>query len=63
MSCLLATVSCAGNTFPNVPASAASVNCHGDCVLVTKALVKEHAELFEEVIRLRAALAICEKRR
>jgi hypothetical protein len=46
-----------------VPASAASVACTMDCVLVTRALVKEHAELFDEVIRLHAALAICEKRR
>lgn len=63
MSCLLGTVSCAGNRVPSVPASAASVRCQTECVSVTKALVKEHAELFEENIRLHAALAICEHRR
>ena len=63
MLSLLGTVSCAGNKVPEVPASASSVRCMQDCVSVTKAFVKEHADLFDEAIRLRAALAICEKRR
>ena len=56
IACLLSTASCA--TAP-APSSDASVQCTAECVLVTKALVKEHADLFQEAIRLRAALASC----
>jgi hypothetical protein len=46
-----------------VLSSDATTQCKADCVPVSKSFVKEHAELFEEVIRLREALAICEKRK
>lgn len=47
---------------PNVPSSDATVQCQKDCVSVSKALVKEHADLFDEVIRLRAALEVCREK-
>lgn len=43
---------------PSVPANAATVQCHVDCVPVSKAFIKEHADLYDEVIRLRAALKL-----
>lgn len=58
--CLLSTVSC-GRAI--VSSADNTVQCKADCAFVSKALIKEHAELFDEVIRLREALAICEKRR
>ena len=39
---------------------AASVNCKQDCIAVTKQFVLEHAILFEQVIRLKAALKSCQ---
>jgi hypothetical protein len=57
---LLSTVSCANSIPPN--RAGASVQCTSDCVAVTKGLLIEHAELFNEVIRLRMALAKCEGR-
>lgn len=44
-----------------VPPSDATVQCTVDCWPVSKAFVKEHANLFNEVIRLRAALEECRK--
>ena len=43
---------------PSVPANAATVQCQTDCVPVSKAFIKEHADLYDEVIRLRAALKL-----
>jgi hypothetical protein len=45
-----------------VPADAATVQCRQECVSVSRAFVKEHANLFDEVIRLRAALKLCQER-
>ena len=47
---------------PSVPASDASVQCRQDCVSVTKAFVKEHANLYDEAIRLRASLKMCQEK-
>ena len=38
----------------------ASVNCQHECVAVTKQFVLEHAVLFEQTIRLKAALKACQ---
>ena len=38
----------------------ASVNCQHECVAVTQQFVLEHAVLFEQVIRLKAALKACQ---
>lgn len=56
MLCLSGFVSCASKPAPSVPANAATVQCTTDCVAVSKAFIKEHADLYDEVIRLRAAL-------
>ena len=63
MLCWGSIVSCAESKGREVPASAATLQCQVDCVSVSKALVKEHYDLFDENIRLKAALAICERRR
>lgn len=55
-------VSCSTKPAPNVPASDASVQCTVDCVSVTKAFVKEHANLFDELIRTKAALEEARKK-
>lgn len=60
MLCLLSTASCAR---PIVSSSPGTVQCLNDCVTVTKGILKEHAQLFDETIRLRDALSICEKRK
>jgi hypothetical protein len=39
----------------------ATVQCTTDCVQVSKGFLKEHAELFNEAIRLRAELAQCRR--
>lgn len=39
----------------------ASVVCTQDCVPVTKGFVKEHAALFNELIRTKAALKMCQE--
>ena len=62
MCCLTLTASCANKLNPSMPPSAASVQCMTDCVAVTKTYVKEHAELFAEVIRLRAAVKFCHEK-
>lgn len=60
MPCLLSIASCAR---PIVSSAPAARHCVADCVTVTKGILKEHAELFDETIRLRDALAICEGRK
>lgn len=60
MLCLLSIASC-GRTI--VLSSDATTQCKTECVSVSQSFVKEHAELFEEVIRLRDALAMCEGRK
>jgi hypothetical protein len=56
------TASCASKV-PNVPASDATVQCHTDCVQVSKAFLKEHADLFDEVIRTKSALKLCQEKK
>lgn len=62
MLCLVNIVSCTSKQGLSVPASDATTRCKTDCVSVSKALVKEHANLFDEAIRLRAALEDCRKK-
>ena len=63
MLSLVTIVSCTTKPVPSVPASDATVQCEKDCWSVSKAFVKEHANLFNEVIKLRAALEECRKAR
>jgi hypothetical protein len=63
MLCLGSMSACAGKPAPSVPASAATVQCKVDCVSVSKAFIKQHAELYEEAIKMRAALKFCEDKR
>ena len=58
-------VSCRTPSAPNPVEVDASVNCRrpaDKCIAVSRAFVDEHARLFDQVIRLKAALKICEKR-
>ena len=48
---------------PSVPASDATVQCQKDCVSVSKAFIKEHGNLFDEAIRLRASLKMCQEKK
>lgn len=41
----------------------ATLQCQKACVSVSKGFVKEHAELFDELIRTRAALKMCHETR
>ena len=47
---------------PSVPASDATTQCKADCVSVSKAFIKEHANLFYELIRTKAALKLCQEK-
>jgi len=60
--CLLSIVSCASKRDPNLAIGAATLQCQVECVSVSKAFVKEHAELFDEDIKLRAALKLCNEK-
>ena len=58
---MLSLASCghfASKPAPSVPANEATVQCRTDCVPVSKAFIKEHADLYDEVIRLRAAMKL-----
>lgn len=61
--CLLSTANCANKLDPNAPIGAETTQCAEDCVMVSKAFVKEHAVLFDENIRFRAALKFCQEKR
>ena len=54
--------SCTRPDLNGVPASDATVQCKTDCWSVSKAFVKEHAVLFNEVVKLRAALEACREK-
>ena len=41
----------------------ATVQCQTNCVSVSKEFVKEHGRLFARVIRLKAALKLCQERK
>jgi hypothetical protein len=62
MLCLASIVSCANKPARSVTPSEATVQCTEDCWSVSKAFVKEHANLFNEVIRLRALAEEARKR-
>lgn len=66
MLSLMSIGGCASKLVPRAPSSAASVQCEdgtgNHCWSVTPAYVKEHALLFDEVIRLRAALKMCQEK-
>ena len=62
--CFSSFVSCRTTPAPNTVEVEASANCHlpGDqCIAVTRAFVMEHAILFEQTIRLKAALKVCQQ--
>lgn len=59
---LLSVTSCQSKPAQSIPASDATVQCQKDCIAVSKAFVKEHANLFNEVIRTKAALEDCRKK-
>jgi hypothetical protein len=40
----------------------ATMQCQTDCVSVSKGYAIEHGQLFDEVIRLRAALEVCREK-
>ena len=61
--CGLSIVSCSTKLDPNLVIGEASVQCTTDCVAVTKGFVKEHATLFDELIRTKAALKMCQEKR
>ena len=56
-------VSCRTPSAPSTVEVEASVNCRGPadkCIAVTRAFLDEHLRLFEQNIRLRQALKICQ---
>lgn len=63
MCCSLIIASCANKLDRNAPIGAETTQCAEDCVMVSKAFVKEHAVLFDENIRFRAALKFCQEKR
>ena len=60
MLSLLSMSACVSKPVPSVPATAATTQCKTDCVSVSKAFVKRHAELFDENIRLKAKVKLLE---
>lgn len=60
MLCLCSSVSCASKP-DTVLIGAATVQCQVDCVRVSKAFVKEHAEVLDRLIRTEAALMQCQR--
>lgn len=60
--CSLTIANCASKLDPNAPIGGATVQCQADCVQVSKGFVKEHAELFDELIRTKAALKMCQEK-
>lgn len=55
---MMSIAGCAKSIPPNSAGS--SVQCVSDCAVVTKGLLIEHADLFDEVIRLRLAVQKCQ---
>ena len=54
-------VSCASKSKP-ILIGDVTVQCHTDCVPVSKAFIKEHADWGLENVRLKAALDLCQKK-
>ena len=63
MLCLLSIVSCSAKLDPNLVIGESSLMCDLDCVVVTKGFIKEHANLFDELIRTKASLKMCQESR
>jgi hypothetical protein len=63
MLCLLSIVSCSTKLDPNLVIGEAAIHCKEDCVVVTKGFVKEHANLFDELIRTKSALKMCQEKK
>lgn len=59
MCSLVSTGGCAQRVDPRFDPGNSSVQCSTDCVAVTKGFLLEHAALFEELIRTKAALKLC----
>jgi len=64
--CSLSIAGCAKKAPPNAIDYSRSVQCRPTlerpCASVTPGFIDEHAALFDEVIRLRAALTACQKK-
>lgn len=67
MCSLVSIGGCFNKPVPKAAYSDASVACdqavRKDCWSVTPAYVKEHANLFDELIRTKAALKVCTEKR
>jgi hypothetical protein len=63
MLCLLSTVSCSTKLDPNLVIGESSLRCDLDCVVVTKGFIKEHAKMFDQLIRTKAALKMCQEKK
>jgi hypothetical protein len=59
MLCSASMSSCTEKLDPKIGVSGATTRCVTDCVSVNKEFVKQHFVLFDETIRLRAALKLC----
>jgi hypothetical protein len=55
-------VSCANKLDPNLVIGESTVECKVDCVSVSKGFIKEHATLFDELIRTKASLKMCQEK-
>ena len=62
MLCLPSIVSCSPKLDPNLVIGEATLQCKVDCVSVSRGFVKEHATLFDELIRTKAALKVCREK-
>lgn len=62
MLSLLSIVSCASKPDPNLVIGEATVQCKANCVSVSRGFVKEHADLFDELVRTKAALKMCQEK-
>ena len=64
--CLLSIVSCSTKLDPNLVIGESSVMCVPSqttkCVYVSKGFLKEHAKLFDELIRTKSALKMCQEK-
>lgn len=59
---MLSTAACAEKSAPRIDPGGATVQCKQDCISVNKAFVVEHAYLFDELIRTKAALKVCQEK-
>ena len=60
----LSIVGCPSKPVPKPdPPSGATTQCLIDCASVSKSFLREHGQLFDENIRLKAALKLCQEKR